>query len=252
MSGRPVQPSESVPVQRLVLALLLSVCAGAVQAAETRSSYRMTLAGLTVGSLDIAGEENGRSYAVSTAIRSRNLAGILAPVRYTPRARGRLARSSGVTQFEPSSSREDSTGARPRLSELNWINSTPEVTEYKAEGPQGQTPASPAAQLGARDPATMLWALFRPVSETDVCRSGGRVFDGYRAAVVEFAPPQVSGATRTCTGLYRRTAGWTAERMAKRPTNRMEAIYDQRSDGLWQITRLTLDTRFGPLRLIRQ
>lgn len=209
------------------------------------ATFDVTLAGVRVAEMTVAGRQAAGRYAVSVMIRSDGLAGVVRRIRFASRAEGRITGDGAEIVPEFYSETAD-TGRRQSQVEMVFDAGVPQVLTYTSPRPDGPELVDPATQGGALDPATALFAGLRDRPAGQGCRAAFAVFDGRRRA--DYA---LSGKGATCTGTYRRIAGYTPEEMAERSSFPLEVIYEPQGDVL-RVVEASVQTIYGKVRLKRR
>jgi hypothetical protein len=236
---------QSCHMRRAILCLAL-LFAGP-SAAES-IAFDVSLSGLRVATLDLEASITGNRYAVSGTIRTTRAAGVLRKVRYVAEASGSLRDG----RFRPALYAEDvDTGRRQSATRIIWTDDIPIVESSGEVRPAGD-PADPAAQAGAVDPLTALFAGMRSTTPAKACDLTLRVFDGRRASRATLGDRRETGDGLTCTGLYTRVAGFTDKEMAERRSFPFTAIYRPDEEGRLHLIELRTETVFGPAILRRR
>lgn len=230
----------------LVLALCLPVAA---MAQSEEAVFDIAVAGVRAGSLSLAADRSGASYAVRTALESGGVVRLLRRVRFDAAARGTEARG----RYTPDSYTESAdTGQRQSEVEMTYAGGVPQILAY-TPAPAGGTPlVDPAQQGGTLDPATALYAVLRDLPADQACTLTARTFDGRRLAQVTLSGATPQDAGLLCQGQYRRIDGFTAKEMADRQQFAFSLIYAATGHGLLRVREVQLDTIFGKATLTRR
>lgn len=233
-----------------MIAAVMSVSAMSASVARAEQvSFDLVLMGLTAGRLTYDGSINGGSYAVSGRLQTTGLAALLKQVRYDATAKGRVAK--GV--FTPEAYTEDAnTGKRQSRSVMGYRRGVPQVTEYQPARAPRSTDVDPATQGGTVDPLTALFATLADVAPGQECRTKLRLFDGRRASQLTTGGRKQSGDTVTCTGEYRRVAGFSADEMADRVSFPFTLTYSPQANGTMRVTEVAMQTIYGRGWLVRR
>lgn len=229
---------------RRILLGLAVVCGATVGAARAQDvTFDVTLAGVRVAEMTVDGKTADGRYGVAVTIRSEGLAGVVKRIRFESRADGRVA-SGG---FVPARYREQAdTGRRQSQVEMVYDGGVPRVVTYTSPRPDDADLLDPATQGGTLDPATALFAGLRDLSAGQGCTTEFTVFDGRRRAVYSLA-----GDGTTCTGSYRRVAGYSPAEMAERSSFAIEVTYALAGARL-QVVAASVQTIYGKVRLNRR
>lgn len=233
-------------VRRALLGLVvcgLALCASRGGAAAQDATFDVTLAGVRVAEMTVAGQETAGRYGVAVTIRSDGLAGVVKRIRFESRSEGRVARTGLV----PEGYREKAdTGRRQSQVDIVYDAGVPEVVTYTSPRPEDAERVDPATQGGALDPATALFAGLRDLPAGQGCAVAFRVFDGRRSAAYA-----ASGTGPVCTATYRRVAGYSPEEMAERQIFPLELVYEAQGD-VMRVVEASVQTIYGKVRLKRR
>ena len=231
-------------ITRVLSGLALESVLWAGVAAAEEAVFDVTLAGVQVAEMTIASDLSDTRYGVRVMIRSDGLAGIVKRIRFEARAEGRIAKGGG---FDPALYAEKAdTGRRQSQVEIVYDDGVPKVITYTSPRPDGPELLDPAQQGGTLDPATAMIAGLRDLPAGRGCGVEHTVFDGRRRSAFS-----LDGDGVTCTGSYRRVAGYTPEEMAERTRFPLEVIYEPQGDGL-RVIEASVQTIYGKVRLKRR
>lgn len=227
----------------MVLATGLAVPATAQSGrVEERASFDISLRGITAGRLAFAAAEEGNRYTVSGRLESTGIAAMLRKFLYTAQASG----SSTQGRLSPARYSEDAdTGKRQSRSTIEFRGGTPVKVVTSPERDPRPYDVDPATMRGAVDPVTALYATLRDVAPGRECASDQRMFDGRRATQITLSKPQRQGDRVTCTGEYRRVAGFSPEDMAEKTRFPFTLTYAPAPDGRMRVIEVTTDTLYG-------
>jgi len=225
-----------------VLIGLVLAAGAAGNAGAEEATFDVTLRGVKVAELQVAGSEGGDSYSVAVAIRSDGLAGVVRRFRFQSSSAGRL--DDG---FRPLRYAETvDTGKRQSEAEIVYKRGVPQVIRYASPRPDTAEVLDPATQGGTLDPATALYAGLRDRAPGAACALDIAVFDGRRRSET-----RIAGEGLVCTGTYRRVAGYTPDEMAERSVFPLEVVYAAEGDVL-RVIEASAQTIYGKVRLKRR
>ena len=209
---------------------------------EERASFDVTLRGITAGRLAFAAAEEGNRYTVSGRLESTGIAAMLRKFLYTAQASGRVTQG----RLTPARYSEDAdTGKRQSRSIMEFRGGTPvKVVNDPARDPRPYD-VDPATMRGVVDPVTALYATLRDVDAGRECASDQRMFDGRRATQITLSKPQKQGDRVTCSGEYRRIAGFSPEDMAEKTRFPFTLTYAPTPEGRMRVIEVTTDTLYG-------
>ncbi|MGL6210463.1 MAG: DUF3108 domain-containing protein [Paracoccaceae bacterium] len=227
-------------LQQLLLAGALGFSAMAA-GAET-ADFDVTLKGLKVAELSLTSSVAGGDYDVQLTIRSEGLAGVVKRVRFAAAAQGGIGNSFAPVRYVEKAD----TGRRQSDVEIVYDGGVPQVLRYTSPRKDGPELLDPATQGGTLDPATALYVGLRDLPAGQSCAADFAVFDGRRRSAFS-----LSGDGVTCTGSYRRIAGYTSEEMAERTRFPIEMTYAP-EEGVMRVIEASVQTIYGKVRLKRR
>lgn len=222
---------------------------GALRAEE--ATFGLVLRGITAGSLSWSGSgDPGGDYTVRGVLKTSGFAALLKKVRYDAIAKGRIA---GDGTYAVARYAEDAdTGKRQSQSVMVWENGVPRIESYKPVRKARPWDIDPAAQKGAVDPLTAMFAVLRDVPRGKECNIMLNMFDGRRASTLQLGAPEAKGTQVTCGGEYRRVAGFSPEDMAEKTRFPFTLTYAPTTDGKMRVVEVAMDTLYGKARLVRE
>lgn len=229
----------------------LVACALLVQPAVAQDTsvarYTITISGLTAGRVTLAASHDGASYALTSNAASAGLAGLFTSFSLITRARG----SERGGQLIPQRYTAQVEGAREgRGAELAFQGGV--ATVVLADAPDDGAPVvDPAAHRGAVDPLTGFYGVLRDADPDTACRIDQTMFDGHRISRVTLSSPAAVDGGLTCQGVYRRIDGYPPEDLAEQVAFPFVMTYVAGADGRWQVAEVSMDSLFGPARMIR-
>jgi len=203
------------------------IAALAFPAAAETQTFQVRLAGLPVGELVLAVNENGQAYAASGLLRTTGLVGLLAKVRFEMRARGRgqLPDPVAVTSY----SEDLDTGYRASQVNLAFGGGDRRV-----------------------DPLTAILAGLVDRAPGTGCHFDRATWDGVRSMRVTIgAGGAADGNALVCSGVAIRLSGYSAEEMAEAVRFPFTVRFADAGDAL-QATRADIRTIHGPVTLVRR
>jgi hypothetical protein len=213
-----------------------------------RHSFDVSIRGLRAASLSFAGEQAGNAYSVTGKLESRGLAAMVRKVRYDANVRGRTKGS----RYTPSAySEKADTGKRKSASVMEYRKGVPQVKSYDPPRDPRPDDLNPAKQGGTVDPLTALYATLRDVEAGQECKVALQMFDGRRRSQIATSGRKVAGDNVTCTGEYRRIAGFSAEDMAEKTRFPFVMTYAPIDGGRMRVVEITTETLFGTAVLSR-
>lgn len=226
---------------RLLHGLVAALSLGFPAMAEV-ASYDITLQGIRVAEMTLTAATTATTYDVRVAIRSEGLAGIVRRIRFDSAANGAWGAPMSPIRYTETAD----TGRRQSQVEMVYDGGTPTIVTYTSPRADGPELLNPADQTGTLDPATALFAGLRDLPAGQTCTTAFAVFDGRRRASVT-----LTGKGTTCTGEYRRIAGYTPDELAERTRFPLEILYAPEGDTL-RVIEASVQTIYGKVRLKRR
>ncbi len=230
------------------LVWLAMVLVPALALAET-ARYGVLVKGIRIGTFHLTAQESGGTYAVRAVFDPSNLMKSLRRVGFEGQAKGRLAaRGLAATQYDG----RQSNGKLDAAASIRWAKGIPTVTlTGDASGPLPHD-ADPAGQRGSVDPVSAMFATLRDLPKGKSCTLALATFDGRRAGTLRIDGPKGPEASPTCTGEFRRIAGYPPEVMAERSRFAFTLTYARLPDGGLRVVGADMQSAFGPARLVRE
>ena len=227
--------------------LALAALAVPAQAEEQMSGrYAVRALGLKVGELALAGSVSDRRYTVSAQFVTTGLVGAVKGVRFLLSASGRRRGA----RFRPERYAEDmDTGRRESRVSLRYSGGVARASGSEV-GDRGPFAVTPAQQRGAVDPLTGMFMVLRDQPANALCRVRQKVFDGERLTEIVLTERRAEGDRITCTGVFRRVAGYSPEDLEKGRFG-LQVTYEPAGD-LMRAVKMRADTVYGPADLVRR
>jgi hypothetical protein len=250
----PTVPSRRTRRATLGVALAAALAtlvpaAPAVAEAEHRGSFDVVFRGIVAGRATFHANENTRSYALAGRLQSTGLLRVIADIRYDAQVQGTRAGD----RFAPRQYREEARiSQRTQEAEMVWRRGIPVVELVAPPKDPEPTDLDPATQRGTVDPLTALWAVLRDVPPGEACDVSNDVFDGRRRSRLRLHSPAKNGDAVVCTGEYRRVAGFADWEMKERVSFPFSVRMEPNGDGLLRVSEVTVDSTYGPVRLVRR
>jgi hypothetical protein len=232
---------------KLLSALALGAAlAAALPAASQQATFDFRIAGIRVGALTMAFEEDGGGYRAASRIDTVGIVGIFADFFFDGSASGTLTGAGAVVPR-----RFDATSKSPRAlrhSRIDWEKGTP--VRVSVEPPRSSAP-DPAQQTGTLDPVSAGFRLFRTAPADAVCGTTVDVFDGSRRSRLKLDDPARDGDALVCAGTFARIEG-EAHSMADLREFPFKLVFVPNGGGLYRLERIEAPTNFGQAVLSRQ
>lgn len=231
-------------------AISLSLTAPALAEKQTEiATFDFVVAGLTAGTLTVAGSIDGAGYAVQGKLGSSGLVSFVKKISY----KGASSGSHKDGRFRAASYRETAnTGDRQSEVVLSWSGGVPRVETYKPAGKPKKYDIDPAQQTGTVDPLTAAFAVLRSVEPGQECKAALDMFDGRRASHIALSGRKEKGETVTCAGEYRRIAGFSPHEMSTKTRFPFTLTYAPGEDGRMRVVEVATETTFGKAKMIRR
>ncbi|OYU17510.1 MAG: hypothetical protein CFE34_15360 [Rhodobacteraceae bacterium PARR1] len=245
-------PDALLPLCRLTAGLALTLAlALPLQAEPIRQEARFDLVmlGLTAGSLQFSGIEDGGRYSVRGVLSSGGILAFLRKVSYDARANGRVV--EGAYRPARYAERAD-TGKRVSEAVMEYPRGVPKVVSYNPPREPQKNDVDPATMAGTVDPLTALYATLRDVDPGQECQVTVPMFDGRRSSRLSITAPVVAGDEVTCQGEYRRIAGFSDKDMAEKTVFPFTLVYEPAADGRMRVMLVEMETLYGTARLVRR
>lgn len=235
----------------LGLALGLPVVSTPARAEPVKqeAQFDLVMLGLTAGSLQFSGVEEGGRYAVRGVLASGGILAFLRKVSYDARAHGLI--KDGRYRPAEYSERAD-TGKRVSEAVMDYPRGVPRVVSYNPPREPQKNDVDPATQSGTVDPLTALYATLQDVVPGKECQVTVPMFDGRRSSQLSITAPVVEGDQVTCQGEYRRIAGFSDKDMAEKTRFPFTLTYAPAPDGRMRVMLVEMDTLYGKARLVRR
>ncbi|MEY8843194.1 DUF3108 domain-containing protein [Cribrihabitans sp. XS_ASV171] len=234
-------------MRSLALALSLCLFPVALAAQDTVGSYAVRALGVTVGQLQVSGRVTESAFAVKAQFTTSGLVGAVKGIRFVMESHG--ARRG--ERFIPSRYSEDmDTGSRESRVQLVWKGGVARASGSEV-GDRGPYAVTDAQQRGAVDPLTAMFMVLRDQPRDGLCRMSQRIYDGERLTEIALTGRSEEGETVTCTGLYRRVAGYSPQKLAEKSRFPLTVTYAPAGD-LMQMVSVRADTTYGPATIVRR
>jgi len=222
---------------------------GGAGAADTRTEARFAVMalGVTVGEFFVAGRESAGRYRAEARFATTGALNTLRRVRFAMQVDGRR---QGARYLPTRYSEEVRSGRRSTAASLTYAGRVPRLRGDKM-GVAHTVPLDPADQTDTVDPLTALFAVLRDQPRADLCRLDQPMFDGVRRTRITLRPAGAEAGRVLCDGVFRRVAGYTADRLAEGTAFPMQIAYRGQGE-VMQVETVRLSTIFGAVRLERR
>ncbi len=151
----------------------------AAQSFDYRFDVRLGMA--KIGEMQVAANNDGKSYSVATALYTTGLVGALYDVRYEQTAIGRIGAGGALVPVKHTAMNDE----KGTISQLEILFSGNRVSRVTFD-PAKAVPAEVTTYRDTVDPMSLMYFLLRPVSSAKVCTGGVNMFDGRNRSAVKF------------------------------------------------------------------
>jgi hypothetical protein len=237
-------------MRRITSWITLGIIAfGATANADTRATFDVRLLGLTLGQMQLSGDERGDAYAVSSAFATTGL-GRIADASFALIAQGRIRNGALVPQRYDE---QINTGDRESTAQLSYRQGVPRITggTVLAEVQADADALNAADQRGTLDPLSALYTALRDQPRADLCAVDVVVFDGKRRSRIQTGGRAETGDQVTCSGAYTRLKGFSASAMKRQTVYPFTVTYRPAGD-VMQAVRISVSTNYGMADLKRR
>lgn len=232
------------------LALPAAPTKATAQTVQDQAQFDLVLRGISAGSLTFSANQQGEGYVVVGRLASSGIMAMIRRVAYDARAEGVIR---GGTYTPTRYAETADTGKRSSESVMDYKGGVPQVRVYNPPREPAAWDVEASTQGGTVDPLTALYATLRDVAPGGECDRALKMFDGRRASQLTLGPPQaLEGGAVTCSGEYRRVAGFAPEDMAEKTSFPFSLTYLPTEGGQMRVVEVTMDSLYGKARLIRQ
>lgn len=232
----------------LFAALALPDASGATERRE-QATFDLELRGIRAGSISFSGASNAAAYSVATRLQSTGLVNLVRRLRYEGQVQGRIVDG----RLQPTRYQENlDNGGRESATRLEFNGRTPVVAARTPPREPRPYDIEPGEQTGAVDILTAVFAVFRDTPRASLCNLDLAMYDGRRRTQIVVSAPTDAGNRVTCTGEYRRVAGFSPEDMAERTRYPFTLVYGPGPEGLMRLNEVQMESTQGRGRLIRR
>jgi hypothetical protein len=215
---------------------------------DSTARYDVRVLGIKVGDISLRAVTGGGKYALALKVQTSGLVGLLKRVDFTATSEGRAAGASLSPRHYVG---QGDTGSRVSGVEMTYLKGVPVPLKLSPERAAEPYDVSPADQGGSLDPLTAAYALMRDVAPGKECNRSLHLFDGRRASQVTLGAPVREGDQVSCTGEYRRVAGYSPEELAERTATSFTAIFAPTASGQMRLIEATADSFFARAHILR-
>lgn len=229
--------------------ILVGSIAMPVSAQAEIITIKLYAIGIKAGTISINATENGQYYAVNGRVTPSALLKVIKEIGFTGSASGKV--DNGIYQSKKYAGHLN-TGNRQSIVKMHWKGRIPFVDNYQPERARRPYDIVPSKQIGTKDLLTAGYATFKSRSIDKLCNTTHDMFDGRRRSKITLGKPVVKGSIATCTGNYKRIAGFSPNDMQKRVNFPFTIHYVQQNDGTYRFNDFSADATFGKIRAIRK
>lgn len=205
--------------------------------------------GLSAGTITVHGKEAAKSYAVQGTLAPSALLKAIKDIGYNGTASGIIRNGKFYSRKYAGHNR---TGTRNTKVKMHWVGAKPVVDQYAPKREKRSYDITPSQQTGTKDLLTSAYQTFKSADATNLCNTQHHMFDGRRRSLLVLGKPKINGKRASCSGLYKRVAGFSPNDMQKKTNFPFVIYYEQRSDGRYHFKQFTADATFGKVRAIRK
>ncbi|RYH08544.1 DUF3108 domain-containing protein [Tropicimonas sp. IMCC6043] len=229
----------------LIVAALLFL---SLPACAEDGQFSVSLSGIPAGVLAYSGSESGGRYTTRGEAASTGLARGLYPTQVTTVASGRVEGN----RYTPEIYKESTTKkGETKTTAFRYLNGRPEITKNPPDTRRKSYHADPQGQAGTVDPMTAAYAILRDRPAGLACNLDISPYDGRERTRIRLSGGKREGDTLTCPGTYSRVAGFSDKDMAERVHWPFTVVYSILPDGTHRVSKVTVPTSLGKLRMTR-
>lgn len=241
-------------VKRVLVFVFLCLAAPAA-AGQTGGAFAVRALGVKVGDFSLTGSVSAGKYTASAQFVTTGLIGAVASVHFLLSATGTRSGSRFAPQHYAEQMDTGERRSRARLTYSGGVaRSTGAQTGDRSTGAQtggGPHAVSDAQQQGAVDPLTAMFVVLRDQPREGLCRTRQTIFDGERLSRIVLTTRSEAGGEVTCTGLFRRLAGFAPDVMRKHRQFALRVTYAP-AGSVMRAMRMRAETIYGPATLVRR
>lgn len=234
----------------LVTLILVAPTSATAQTLPEGGAFDLVVAGIPAAKLDFSASQQGDGYAVTAGFTSTGLLALMRRVQFTARAEGAVQGDvPRPTRYEARAE----AGRRSGEMVMDYVDGIPQVRVDLPPLEPAEWQIDAAMQGGTVDPISALFITLRDVAPGAECNHRFQMFDGRRATELTVGPSRPGeGGAVTCSGEYRRVAGYPPEDMAERTRFPFILTLMPTADGLLRVVEVEMDSLIGKARLIRR
>ncbi len=212
-------------------------------------TFDIYFGGIRAGELAIDMRFDGDGYEARSQLTSAGVVGAFYDAFYEAEAKGaRATQKLRPAAFEAKSA----FGGKRQDVRILFGLFGPKKVESDPPYKKKSYEIDPTAQLGAVDPLTAAVALFAPEKPEALCNRKVEVFDGRHRIAIRFEEPKPDQAQIRCEAMFTRVAGFRPKDMKKQTDFPFRVYFEPREDGLAQLARIVVETKYGVAVALRQ
>lgn len=228
---------------------LIAGLASPIGAQDENITLNLYAYGIKAGTISVNGAQTTTAYSVKGLLSPSRLLRKFKDVGYTGSAVGKISKGKYYTRTYSGHAR---TGSRNSVVKMRWKSGRPIVDQYSPERARRDYDITPSKQVGTKDLLTAAYITFKTVSIKNLCNITHKMFDGRRRSQITLGKPKISGKIASCSGSYKRVAGFPPHKMEKEVNFPFTMYYEQQDDGTYRFQEFTSAATFGKIRAIRK
>ena len=191
-----------------------------------------------IGEMQVAANNDGKSYSVAAALYTTGLVGAIYDVRYEQSTMGRIGVAGALVPVQHTSTSDE----KGNVSRLEILYSGDRVSSV-AFDPAKSIPAEVTTYRHTVDPMSLMYLLLRPVSSAKVCSGDVKLFDGRNLSAVEFTDIKRYNSGRVeCNISYTGDGGKGGIALSA-------LVFEPDNNGLMRIRKFEAHTNIGTLTI---
>ena len=218
-----------------IFAALVPTLAGA-ETFDYRFDVRLGMA--KIGEMQVAANNDGKTYSVATALYTTGVVGALYDVRYDQTALGRIGTGGALVPVRHTSTSDE----KGNISRLEILFSGDRVSSV-AFDPAKSVPAEVTSYRHTVDPMSLMYFLLRPVISDKACSGEANLFDGRNLSLVKFTDvKRFNNGRIECNIAYSGEGGKGGVAISA-------LVFEPDNNGLMRIRKFEAHTSIGTLNI---
>jgi len=218
-----------------IIAVVLPITAMA-EKFDYRFDVRLGL--VKIGEMQVAVNNDGRSYSVGTLLQTTGVVGAVYDLRYEQASSGRVGAGGALVPIKHTSISDE----RNNVSKLEILFSGNRVSRVTHD-PARSVPSHVTSFRNAIDPGALMYFMLRPVSSEQVCTGSVDLFDGKNLSAVQFIDVKKYNDGRVeCSISYSGNGGKAGVALSS-------LVFVPDNNGLMQIRKFEAHTGIGTLTI---